>query len=145
MNAPAVLKTKEGQWVVLGIGAALVVYFLVRQTIKAGKAVVDTAGGALSGKNALTQGTPYYGSGVAGTLGAGANVVSGGVLESIGDWLGGKAADLHDYLSGAPDSTASTPVQTTGASTQAANRDQVVTPNYVNDLGTLLDTTGGGG
>jgi hypothetical protein len=140
-----VLQTKEGQWVVLGLVVVGVAYFLVRQSIKAAGAVANAAGGVLSGNNALTQGTPYQGAGIAGTLGAGANVVSGGVLESIGDWLGGKAADVHDYFSGASDPTASTPASSTGGATQAANRDQVVSSNYVSDLGQLLDSSGGGG
>ena len=140
MKAPAVLQTKEGQWAVIGIVGLAVVYVIAKKVIGA---TAKTAGGVLSGNNALTQGTPYQGAGIAGTLGAGANVVSGGVLQSIGDWLGGKAADLHDYLSGS-DPTASVPSSTTGGATQAANRDQVVTPNYVTDLGELLDTTNGG-
>jgi hypothetical protein len=137
MSAPAnILKTKEGQWLAVGLVAAVVVYVLAKRTLKA-------AGGVLSGNNALTAGTPYQGTGLAGTLGAGANVVSGGALQSLGEWLGGKAADLHDYFTGS-DPTASTPADVTGGATSAANRDQVVTPNYITDLGSVLDATQGG-
>lgn len=59
--------------------------------------------GLLSGDNTLTRNatdasgapvTAYQGAGPVGTLGAAANKASGGVLASIGEWLGQKAADL---------------------------------------------------
>lgn len=88
----------------LAIGAAIILgvaYFLLRKTIKE---TADAAAGLLTGKNAITENatdasgekvTAYEGAGVAGTLGATANAVSGGVLASIGGWLGSLGGD--DY------------------------------------------------
>lgn len=64
---------------------------------------------------------------VIGTLGAAANSVSGGVLASIGEWLGGAVANITMPYD--PNSPAS-----------GVNRTQVVTPNYVNDVGQLGGT-----
>lgn len=121
MKLPAILNTKEGQWAVLGIIGLVVVYVVGKGIAKgvssAASAAADTAGGVLSGNNALTQGTPYQGAGVAGTLGAAANTVSGGVLEQLGNWIGGLLPGSgNDYNPNAP---------------QAVNRDQV-TPNNFN-------------
>lgn len=72
----------------LGIGLAIVagaVYWLGRQAIKGAAGVV---GGVVSGDNALTQGTPYQGAGIPGTLGAATNAASGGLLGRFGGWLG---------------------------------------------------------
>ena len=72
--------------------------------------------GLLSGNNALTKNatnaagervTAYQGAGPVGTIGAAANAASGGVLASIGQWIGQKAADL--FL---PDPMASTAAST---------------------------------
>lgn len=61
---------------------------------------------------------------VIGTLGAAANSVSGGTLASIGEWLGNKIADITmPYDPNAPAS--------------GVNRNQVVAPNYVNDVSQL--------
>jgi hypothetical protein len=61
---------------------------------------------------------------VIGTLGAAANTVSGGVLASIGEWLGNTVADITmPYDPNAPAS--------------GVNRAQVVAPNYVNDIDQL--------
>jgi hypothetical protein len=81
--------------VALGIGVLLfAVYFLLRKAVGDTVGVVaDTAGGILSGNNALTKDSAYEDKGVLGTLGAGANAVSGGSLaalgESISSWLSG--------------------------------------------------------
>lgn len=74
--------------VVLVIG---VVYYLGRKTLND---VATTAGGVLSGNNALTQGTAYEDAGVLGTLGAAANEASGGFLESTGRRIGGWVYDV---------------------------------------------------
>jgi hypothetical protein len=125
VKVPAVLQTKEGQWAVLGIVGVLVVYYIARK-------VLPQVGGLVSGNNAITQNqtdasgqpvTAYQGAGVAGTLGAAFNSASGGVLASIGEWIGGKLADLT-----LPD----------GSSTQATNRDQVVTQNFLPDVSDVL-------
>jgi hypothetical protein len=93
VKVPAVFKSVEGQWVALGLVALSVVYIIGRSVLGAAKkAAVDTAKGAqgvISGNNALTAGTPYEGAGIVGTVAAEANVASGGLFESIGDWLGG--------------------------------------------------------
>lgn len=82
----------------LALSAAVIlgaVYFIGRQFAKdAAKA----AGGLISGNNPITESatnvsgekvTAYQGSGVAGTLGATANAISGGVLASVGQKIGG--------------------------------------------------------
>lgn len=83
----------------LAIAVAGGVLWLLHDKIKQdlGEAA-SAAGGILSGNNALTAGTAYEGKGTAGTLGAAADTVSGGALGSIGEWLGGKAADVADWF-----------------------------------------------
>lgn len=77
----------------LGVGVVvLVVYLLGRQLVKD---VGGAVGGVVSGNNALTQGTPYQGAGIAGTLGAGANAASGGTLQTVGEKIGGW---LYDWF-----------------------------------------------
>lgn len=72
-----------------------VVYLLARKTVKD---VAEAAGGVVSGNNVVTQNqtnfagektTAYEGKGVAGTLGAAANSVSGGLFATIGEKVGG--------------------------------------------------------
>src|SRR5690349_6256652 len=98
VKVPAVLQTKEGQWVVLGLVAVIVVYYIGKKVLgaagAAAGAAANAAGGVLSGNNPLTQGTEYQGTGVAGTLGAATDAVGGGIFSSIGDWIGGKIADV---------------------------------------------------
>ena len=125
VKVPAVFKSEAGQYIALGVVALLVVYFVTKQAAKAAGAVASAAGGVLTGNNALTAGTPYQGAGVAGTLGAAANDVSGGVLQNVGDYIGNK---LADWFQSAP--TAATPADSTGASAQAINRDQVSAGNF---------------
>lgn len=125
MKVPAVFKSEAGQYIALGAVALLVVYFVTKQAAKAAGAVASAAGGVLTGNNALTQGTPYQGAGVIGTLGAAANDVSGGTLQSVGDYIGNKLADWFQ-----PSPTAATSSDTTGANTQAINRDQVSASNF---------------
>jgi len=86
VSSANILKSQEGQWVVLGLVAIAVVYYV-------GKHLLSAAGGVITGDNALTQGTPYQGAGVPGTLGAVANDVSGGTLSTFGSWLGGLIPD----------------------------------------------------
>jgi len=88
----------------LAIGTILVLgvaYFILRKAIGA---AADTTGGILSGNNALTDGTVYEGAGIAGTLGAATNVVTGGALEKAGDAVGGFFFDIFgdDYDPNAP-------------------------------------------
>lgn len=75
----------------LALGAAVVLavaYFVLRKTVGD---IAKGAGGLLTGDNALTKGTAYEGAGIAGTLGAGANAISGGLLAQVGSWIGDKA------------------------------------------------------
>jgi hypothetical protein len=80
--------------------AALVAYIVSRGLGK----VAKEAGGLVTGDNALTRGTPYQGAGLPGTVGAATNAATGGVLESLGGWIGGKLYDVfgEDYDPNAP-------------------------------------------
>lgn len=80
------------------VGGALLLWFARGTVAAAGKQV----GGALSGNNTLTKDTVYEGAGVLGTLGAGANAISGGVLEKTGSAIGGW---LFDRLNPTPINT----------------------------------------
>lgn len=75
----------------LALGAAVVLavaYFVLRKTVGD---IAKGAGGLLSGDNALTKDTAYESKGVLGTLGAGANAISGGLFASWGEALADKA------------------------------------------------------
>jgi hypothetical protein len=119
---------KAPGWIALGVVGGVLLYVIYR----AGKVAVTQAAGLVTGNNAITQNqtdasgapvTAYQGAGVAGTLGAAANSASGGVFASIGDWIGAHLpGNNYDPNSAQP----------TGV-----NRDQVVTPNYVPDIGEL--------
>jgi hypothetical protein len=80
----------------LALGVAVIAaaaYFIVRQTVGA---ALDGAGGLISGNNPITEGTPYEGGGVVGTVGAATDKASGGLLSTIGGWIGGKIADATE-------------------------------------------------
>lgn len=95
MNA-SLFKGPLGYAVVLGVGG-IVLYLLWDKLTGLAKDAADTVGGAVSGNNAVTRGTVYEGAGVAGTVGAVANTASGGLLEDVGSWIGGKIFDwTHD-------------------------------------------------
>lgn len=88
----------------IGVGGlalvGIVVYLFFKKEIKDGaNAAGDLLGGLVSGNNAVTRGTTYEGAGIGGTLGAAANSASGGLLETFGHWLGGKAADVSESIS----------------------------------------------
>jgi hypothetical protein len=105
MNVTTALKNP----LALAVAAVVVigaVYFLGRKTIAA---VADTAGGVVSGDNAVTRNQTnaageatdaYVGRGILGTLGAAANSASGGTLATLGERVGGWLADLTevDYI-----------------------------------------------
>jgi hypothetical protein len=78
----------KGYAVVIGVGVVAVV-ILYTFFKKEAQAVVEGVGGAVTGNNALTRGTPYEGAGVVGTLGAATNAATGGLLGRFGSWLGG--------------------------------------------------------
>jgi hypothetical protein len=63
------------------------------------KTEVAAAANAVNNVNA---GTPYEGAGVVGTLGNGANQLSGGALQSVGEWIGGT---LYDWFGSDPEVT----------------------------------------
>jgi hypothetical protein len=101
------------------IGAGVLVAGLVLMNIL--PKLVKGAGGLVSGNNALTQNaknadgsaqTAYQGAGIPGTLGAATNLATGGVLSSIGDWLGG---GLYDAFHGDPMSMPIAPPSTAAA------------------------------
>lgn len=126
MKIPAALKSIEGQYAVIAIVGVVVAYYVLKK-------ILPVAGGLVSGNNAITANQTdasgnvvdaYQGGGVLGTLGASANSASGGILASIGEWIGGKVADATMPYD--PNSPAS-----------GVNRTQVVTPNYVNDVDQL--------
>lgn len=83
--------------VLLGVGVVgvIVLYFFVKSQAKAAAMVV---GDIASGNNELTRGTPYEDAGIVGTIAAAENVTSGGLLQNIGDHIGGALADLHDWF-----------------------------------------------
>jgi hypothetical protein len=101
MNVTTALKNP----LALAVAAVVVigaVYFFGKKTIVA---VADTAGGVVSGNNAVTRGQTnaageetdaYVGRGILGTLGAAANSASGGALASAGEALSGWLHDLTD-------------------------------------------------
>lgn len=105
------------------VGAGLLVAYLAYKAVKgAAGAAVNGAAGLLTGNNAITQNqtdasgnpvTAYQGAGVAGTLGAAANSVSGGTLASFGDWIGGKVYDLFN--------SSTTPAASSSGQTSTAN------------------------
>lgn len=78
----AVLTDK--QFYLVGGAAVVGVGLLIWLGKKGVEAAADTVEGVASGNNALTEGTPYEGAGILGTLGAGVNTLLGGVPESIG-------------------------------------------------------------
>lgn len=69
----------------IGLGVAAVLLGVYYVTRKAVGAAADTVAGIATGNNALTDGTPYAGTGVLGTLGAATNAVSGGAFQAIGE------------------------------------------------------------
>lgn len=97
MKVPAL--KGDAQLLAVAVVALVVVYFVGKKVLTGAANVV---GGAVSGNNAITSGTPYAGWGVAGTLGAAANSASGGVLSDIGNKLGGWAYDIFGSSAPAP-------------------------------------------
>jgi hypothetical protein len=117
-TAKALEKLAENQPLLLGAGVlAVVLIVMASRAAKAGAdligsagtaiadgvaTTVDAAGGVLTGNNTVTQSatnaagdatTAYQGAGIVGTVGAATNAVSGGVLASMGEAIGGKLFD----------------------------------------------------
>ncbi len=92
------INTGTGWALAIGVGG-LVVYLLWNKVAAAGKAALN-----------INQGTPYAGAGAIGTLGNITNQASGGVLASLGSWIGGTA---YNWTHSAYDPNASTPDRAT--------------------------------
>jgi len=86
MKVPTLSAPAQGYAVLTGAGtiAVIVLWSFFRKQAK-------DAAGAISDIN---EGTPYAGAGVAGTLGNVTDQASGGLLSGIGEWIGGKLADV---------------------------------------------------
>jgi hypothetical protein len=98
--------------VVLGVG-----YFLVKTVL--GKVAAE-AGGLVSGRNAITDGTPYAGAGAIATPAAIANAASGGTLADLGGWLGRTVYDwTHEEYD--PNTGLQTGAKTTTAGAKATD------------------------
>ena len=83
-------------------GVLVLAVWLLNRVSGVAAGVLDATGGLVTGEGALTRnatdaaGRPvaaYRGAGVLGTVGAATNAASGGVLASVGNWLGGAAYD----------------------------------------------------
>lgn len=97
----------------LAAAAVLIIgtlYFLARKTVKD---VAEAGAGLVTGNNAITQNqtnlsgektAAYEGKGVAGTVGAATNAVSGGLFATIGEKIGGGLFSIF----GAKDTTPKT-------------------------------------
>lgn len=108
MNLYGIKIAKEAE-IVVAVGAVgLVAFFayeivqLLRTTAAAAEEVGKQTVGLVTGDNVITQNqhnfdgtaqTAYQGAGIAGTLGAATNSVSGGALSSVGEYIGGKIFD----------------------------------------------------
>lgn len=91
----------------LAIGVALligVVYYLGRKTLSD---VASGVGGIASGNNAITKGTAYEDTGLAGTVGASVDSVLGGFPSWLGESIGGWWYDVVNkpYDPNAPNTT----------------------------------------
>lgn len=83
----------DKQFIYLGgavIGGLILLTWAGRKAVVAAS---DATVGAITGNNAITEGTPYQGAGILGTLGAVTNEASGGTLQKVGEYLGGKMFD----------------------------------------------------
>ena len=124
MKIPALSGSGEGYAVLLGVGAVVFVglfLFLKSQAKQAAAAIAD-----------VNKGTPYEGTGVAGTLGNAANQVSGGALAAEGTNLGGW---LYGLLNPTYDPNAAA---TNAAPATLQTRKQAVSDNYWDDAGGVL-------
>lgn len=95
MRDLSVLKGPAGYALAI-LAGGVVIWLLWDKAEKTTKEAATAVGGLVSGNNAITKDTAYEGAGVLGTLGAAANVASGGFFESTGSKLGGWIYDtLH--------------------------------------------------
>jgi hypothetical protein len=89
------LTKQQSQLILVGAGIAFAGYFLLRRPVQA-------VGGALEG-TLVGEDSPYHGTGLVGTVAAGANVASGGLFQRLGSFIGRTAADLTDKVTGRND------------------------------------------
>jgi hypothetical protein len=93
-------KLLDGKNVAILLGCGIVaVMFVTWWGKRQLKDVAGGVGGVISGNNVITSGTVYEGQGIAGTIGAAFNYASGGHLEELGSWIGGKMFDLLNKTS----------------------------------------------
>jgi hypothetical protein len=132
-------KSLESPWglAIVAAGAIVVLYLGYKAVKGAAAAAVSGAAGLVTGNNVVTANqtdlngntvTAYQGAGVAGTLGAAANSVSGGAFASIGEWIGGKLYDLtHPTSSSGTNGAGGTGsnVAGTGASTSSPSASDI--------------------
>lgn len=94
-------RVTDQPWALVALAGAIVVGAWLLRRVPA--AVGNAAAGIVTGNNIATQtatnaaGTPttaYQGAGIVGTVGATVNHASGGVLASIGEWIGSTVYDL---------------------------------------------------
>ena len=112
---------------IVAIGAVYLIKKAATAAAAAGGAAVNAAGGLITGNNPITAGatdasgnptTAYQGAGVLGTVGAATNAASGGMLASIGSWIGTTAYDLtHATTNPASSPGTAAPGTTTSAPT----------------------------
>jgi hypothetical protein len=97
-KAAAAVMNDPVKFAIAAAVVATVGYLLIRQAAKdvgkAAGAAASAAGGIVSGNNAITRGTVYEGTGIAGTAGAAADAATGGLLSSWGESLGGWLYDV---------------------------------------------------
>lgn len=86
-----------GGIVLIAVGAAWAIKKAGGAIGSAATAVTDTAAGIVTGNNAVTAAArtdAYQGAGILGTMGAATDIASGGLFSRVGEWIGGKVADL---------------------------------------------------
>ena len=69
------------QWAIAAAVVAGIAYFAVKK-------LAGAVGGVVSGNNTITKDTPYAGAGIVATPAAIADSASGGLLSSLGGWIG---------------------------------------------------------
>lgn len=95
----------DKQLLIVGGVAVVGIGLLVFGVSRLGKAATETVGGAITGKNALTEGTAYDGAGIVGTLAGAADAAAGGALSSVGSAIG---QTLFDWFGPSYDPNATT-------------------------------------